>query len=145
MMLDVVQNAIADSNGALYVRAVETGYDLYDFIYKTLNSPVGDFVYSNDRLDLWQCDAYMLEWFEEELQFIPKRREYSSDPWSVGYFYRYFMMTRNLTGRQVYEIAPFNVIDSLYNSRLYITGWEYWIEELTDIHEGKLQITVDFE
>lgn len=140
LKVDIFTRWLMDSNGQVYDRAVKAGLDLSDFINKTVFSELGDTVYAVDRVEGWQTAAYMLEWFCDEFEFLPSQRFYNLDPWAVGYFYRYWQLTRGISIREVVTYAPLNRIDQLYMDRLHFCGWEYWIEELTDIYTGKLKM-----
>lgn len=130
--------------GSLYVEAENKGYDLADFVEKTMISDLGVFLYDPIRMNVWTCARYIMDWFEQQMTFLPKQREYQSNPEFVGYLYRYWMLTRDLTSREVYALAPFNIVDFMY-TRLELTAWEGAIEDLMEIHNGEITVTPDFQ
>lgn len=143
MKFDICESVHCFTVASLYSEAVKKGYDLADFIEKTMISDLGVFLYDPVRMNVWTCAGYIMEWFEQQMTFLPKQREYRSDPEFVGYLYRYWMLTRDLTSREVYALAPFNIVDAVV-LRLEMTAWEGAIEDLMDIHNGVFEVTPEF-
>lgn len=143
MKFDIYENVHSLTVASFYEMAVKKGYDFNDFVVKTLTSDFGVFLFDRESINLWTCPAYILDWFEDEMEFLPKQRVYQSDPMFVGFLYRYWMLTRDLSSREVYGYAPFNVVDALY-PRLHVVGFECAVLDLMDVHNGVYGIETYF-
>lgn len=127
------------TTGDLFQEAVCRGYDLCDFVYKTINSEYGDWVYSIDARYRYTCGGYVFDMIQMDtgMKFLSPQRDYVIPPSEVGYFYRYWSLTRYITMREVLRLAPLNILDLDYFPRLHCNGYEFWIEELRQIQDGE--------
>ena len=112
------------------------GYDSHDFVKKVMTDRKLDWLFKIDDCQEW-CDGHylmsILDYYED---FKKGVCESANDMWWIGYLYKYWMLTRGTSRREIYKILPLKrfVATSLFYCS---QDWEYVVNDAIRVYETK--------
>lgn len=117
--------------------SVKYGYDSEDFLKKLMTSDWGIHVMNGDYHAEWVDALFLLFGFKHFVGLV-KGKIYSEIQMEfIGYLYKYWVDSRNMSSVDVYRIAPPSKLIRHY-SFLSTQECEYIIENLTDEYNSSL-------
>lgn len=136
---DSVRWVYSTMSGELFRNSVVLGYDSKKFVELLCLTHYGHLVYDDIRANEWLSDTHILEGFKKEFD-IPKGKTYHPDKmFFVGYLYRYWGITENISIKKIYELAPLDFMIDRYGF-WHTQSEEYVIEDIKRINEENKKI-----
>lgn len=127
----------AKMSGQLFELSVDKGYSSIDFVETIFNSKVGNYIYAYTygSVQYWLLHTYTMARLEEELTFKKGTKEedfINKDVmWYAGYLYSYWATHHEIEAREMYKLAPLELIDRRFGF-YHTQGYAYVIQDILD-------------
>ena len=125
----------ARMSGELFELSVDMRYSSREFVKTLMTSKVGNYIYAYTygSVQYWLAHTYTMARLEEELTFKKGTMEeefFSKDVmWFAGYLYSYWATHHKITAKEIYKLAPIELINQRYNF-YHTQGCEYVIKDI---------------
>ena len=116
--------------GNVFKLSSENNYDSFDFVNKFIDSDFGFNILVDNYIGWYFSYPFM---FDKMVKFIKPNKGTPLNSylmWFYGYLLKYWITTRKMLPKDVYNMMPLDVFERRFMS-YHTQGWEYLIERIT--------------
>lgn len=132
-----IELKLCDTQGRLFEKSFDEGYDSESFIRSFMNSSVAENLDSTYNRMQWAGEEYLMEELRSEFNFKKSSQPYAKEVlfW-IGYIYRYWHLYTGESSKTILRIAPVRTMRRNY-MMFHTVAPEMAVEDLREIYVQK--------